>query len=107
MQTQQWQVLCAMNAVHSGETVQAETKVCRSVMEKNLTDVLSQRTRYYFAIVILVMLPSSGSLANLFYDNSLGKIFIDALFPLETIWGIHLPLLVAFHFCSGIGNKYT
>lgn len=53
------------------------------------------------------MLPRSGSLANLFYDDILGKIFIDSLFPLETIWGIHLPLLVTFHFCNGIGNKYT
>lgn len=96
-----------MNVVHFAVTVQAETKVCRSIMERNLIDVQRQRTRYYFTVVILVLLPRSGSLANLFYDEILGKIFIESLFPLETIWGIHLPLLVTFHFCNGIGNKYT
>lgn len=35
MQTQQWQVLLAMNAVHCAITVQVETKVCRSVTKRN------------------------------------------------------------------------
>lgn len=96
-----------MNAVHFAVTVQAEANVCRFVMERNLIDVQRQRTRYYFTAVILVMLLGSGSLANLFYDDILGNIFIDSLFPLETVWGIHLPLLETFHFCNGIGDKYT
>lgn len=60
-----------------------------------------------FHCLILVMLPRFGSFVNLFYDDRLGKIFIDSLLSLETVWGICLPLLVIFHLCNGIGNKCT
>lgn len=75
-----------MNAGHCAETVQAEMKVQGSLRERNWTDALRQRTRYYFTAAISVLLPRSGSLANLFHDDILGKIFIDSLLPLETIW---------------------
>lgn len=96
-----------MNEVHCAVMVQPETKVRRSVMERDWMDVLRQRTRYYFTVVTSVTLPRSGSLVHLFYDDSLGKIFIDSLLSLETVWGIHLPLLMTLHFCNGIGNKCT
>lgn len=66
MHTHRWQVLLEMNASHCAGTGQAEMKVHGSLRERNWIDAFRQRTRYYFAVVILVLLPRSGSLANLF-----------------------------------------
>lgn len=49
-------------------------------MGRNWIDVSRQRTRYYSTVVISVLLPRCGSLANLFYDDILGKTFTDSLF---------------------------
>lgn len=46
----------------------------------------------------------SGSLANLFYDDLLGKIFIDSLLSFEVFRSICLPLLITFHFRNDTGN---
>lgn len=80
MQTQRRQVPLAMNAVHCAVTAQVETKVYRSAVEGNWTDVSRQRTRYYSTVVISVLLPRCGSPANLFYDDILGNIFTESLF---------------------------
>lgn len=90
MQTQQCQVPLAMNAVHCAVAAQVETKVRRSAMERNWIDVSRQRTRYYSTVVISVLLPRCGSLASLFYDDILGKTFIDSLFFLRSHVG-HPP----------------
>lgn len=68
---------------------------------------IKTRTRYYFTAAISVLLPRSGSLANLFYDDILCKIFIDSLLSLEAIWGIRLPPRKTFHFCHRIGDECT
>lgn len=79
-----------MNTVRCSVTVQAKTNVYKSVMERCLVDGLSGIPVPFYCYDFL-MLPIIGSLANLTYDDILGKIFRDSLLSLGHLG--HLPSL--------------
>lgn len=94
---------CKECSLRCSVTVQAKTSVPKSAMGRGSVDGLSGIPVPFYCCNLL-MLPRSGSFANLIYDDILGKISID-FFP-WTIWVTCLPLLMTFQFCNGIENKH-
>ena len=72
----EWNPLCS-----NGTGRNSDIQVCNG---QKLDGCVKTENQIPFHCLILVMLPRFGSFVNLFYDDRLGKIFMDSLISLET-----------------------